>query len=301
MTGASWILRLRLPAPAVPAFDRALMPFGAVTSFAESEDDAGFWQVDLHCPALPDAGLLAETLASAARAAGVETPDPRLAAVPPRDWVSESRAGIQPILAGRFFIHESDYAGPVPPGRIRLRVDAGLAFGTGAHATTEGCLLALDRLGRERRFRRPLDLGCGSGVLGLAMARMWGVTVTASDIDPIAVAVARTNAARNGVGRAGPGPALRAVRGAGFGVASVRAGAPYDVIVANILARPLRDMATDLSAALAPGGRAVLSGFLVRDEAALIAAYRPRGLALVRRLRRRGWSVLTFRRPGGRR
>jgi len=297
VTDTSWVLRLRLSAPAVSAFDRALAPFGAVTAFAESEDDAGPWHVDLHCPALPEPDALAERLRRAAREAGVETPDARLVAVPPRDWVTESRAGVEPIVAGRFFVHESDFAGPVPPGRIRLRIDAGRAFGTGAHATTEGCLLALDRLGKGRRFRRPLDLGCGSGVLGLAMARMWGVTVTASDIDPVAVAVARTNAARNGVGRAGPGPALRAVPGDGPAVPSVRAGAPYDVIVANILARPLRAMATDLAAALAPGGRAVLSGFHARDEAALIAAYRARGLALDRRLRRRDWSVLTLRRP----
>ncbi|MHA1568139.1 MAG: 50S ribosomal protein L11 methyltransferase [Alphaproteobacteria bacterium] len=289
-------MRLLLPAAAVGAFERALAPFGAVYAIAEdTEDRSGPRRVDLHSLAPPDAALLVARLDAAADAAGIDVPEPRVVALPARDWVAESRARAVPIEAGRFFVHETDYPGRVPPGRIGLRIDAGRAFGTGAHATTKGCLLAIDRLAKARRFAHPLDLGCGTGVLALAMARVWAAAVTASDIDPVAVGIARRNAAHNGIARAPTGPGLRAAVGDGFRLSAVRAGAPYDLIVANILARPLRGMATDLAGALAPGGVAVLSGFYPRDEPALIAAYRARGLALNWRLRLDGWSVVVLR------
>ncbi len=204
-----------------------------------------------------------------------------------RDWIAQSLAGLPPIAAGRFFVAGAHGLDRAPRAAIRLHIEAGQAFGTGHHETTFSCLLALDILARRRRFRHVLDLGCGTGVLAMAAAKLWRRNVMASDIDPLAMRVARENARRNGLAAH-----VRPVTAAGFGHPDIAAAAPYDLVLANILARPLMRLAKPMARHLAPGGYVILSGLLRGQEAAVRSAYRSQGLFLARRFLRNEWSTL---------
>jgi ribosomal protein L11 methyltransferase len=207
--------------------------------------------------------------------------------LPPHDWVAASDAAFPPFNVGRFYIRGSHESGAIPPGMIGLCIDAATAFGSGEHATTEGCLLAIDDLAKRNRFKRPLDMGCGTGILAFAIARRMGQRVVAADIDPESVRVARANTKINGLnGR------VRTLLSDGYANPAVSAGGSYDLIVANILARPLCEMAGDLARHLAPNGTAVLSGLLNRQEAQVLAAHRARGLRLTARIRVGVWPTL---------
>jgi ribosomal protein L11 methyltransferase len=202
-----------------------------------------------------------------------------------RDWLAENRRAFPPQRIGRFLVHGSHWRDKPPPGSIAIEIDAASAFGTGEHPSTRGCLLALDRLAKRRRFRRVRDIGAGSGILAIAAAKRLRRPVAASDIDPVAVAVARHHTRRNGLAQL---VRLECANGAGD-------GGNYDLVFANILARPLMLMARDLARIVAPGGRAVLSGLLRRQEAGVLAAYRARRLSLAFRLVIDGWSILVLR------
>ncbi len=208
-----------------------------------------------------------------------------------RDWVSESQRDNPPIRTRRFHLHGSHVVRHPAPSVIDLIVDAGLAFGTGRHESTLGCLIMLERLARGWRLRRPVDLGCGSGVLALAIARLWRCPVVAVDIDCIAVDITNANARRNCLGRW-----ITAVHA--DGLTGRRLGGPgrHDLIVANILARPLVGMAKDVAAALTDGGHLILSGLLSTQEAMVRSAYRRRGARLAGRVVLSGWSTLHLRR-----
>lgn len=211
-------------------------------------------------------------------------------ALPDIDWVKKSLADLPPIRAGRFFVaggHDMDKA---PGGGIALQIEAAQAFGTGSHPTTKGCLLVLDALAKKGAFVRPLDLGTGSGILAFAMAKMWHTRIVASDIDPISVATACDYARLNHVQNL-----VRFITADGFGNPTLRAGAPYDLIVANILAGPLVKLAGAISRHLMPGGVLVLSGLLAHQEPYVRAAYRANGLVLVSRRIIDGWATLTLR------
>jgi ribosomal protein L11 methyltransferase len=216
-----------------------------------------------------------------------------VALVPDRDWVKLSQEGLQPVRAGRFFVYGAHDRGTVPPGVIPLRIDAGLAFGTGHHESTALCLALLSDLARRRRFHRALDLGCGTGVLAIAMLRLWKGCVLAADIDPLAIAVARDNARINGAGTR-----IRAITADGLTHPVLRNAAPFDLIVANILAGPLTRLAPAIAGALLPAGVVVLSGLLRWQENLLISYYRPHGLKLSARVREGPWSALLLERPG---
>ena len=211
------------------------------------------------------------------------------------DWVTLSQAGLPPIRAGRFTVHTPTY--PPDPDRINFEIDAGLAFGTGQHATTSGCLAALDRLEREgARFTNIADVGTGTGLLAFAALKLWpAARGIATDIDPIAVNVARDNAAINGipVGH-GAGELLLAVA-EGMDSPMLAARAPFDLIIANILAGPLIELASDFATALAPGGTILLAGLLDSQADAVAKAYKKRKLTIADR----GfgeWPVLLCRR-----
>jgi ribosomal protein L11 methyltransferase len=210
------------------------------------------------------------------------------------DWVTMSQAGLQPIRAGRFFVHTPTYRSR-PPGTIAFEIDASLAFGTGQHATTSGCLEALDRLEREgARFANIADIGTGTGLLAFAALALWpGARCIATDIDAVAIEVARENAAINRVKTGhGPGELLLAVAD-GMDSPLLAARAPFDLIVANILAGPLIEMASDFVGALTPGGTVILAGLLDTQAGAVIAAYEKLGLTV----RDRGsgeWPVLVL-------
>lgn len=296
-----WRVRFIIPAEAVEAFETAVEPlFESFVCFlvdAEGPHD-GLWQVDAYAPAKPDMGALQSGMALAARVAGIPEPELTIDHEAPRNWLAENLQAFPPIRAGRYFVHGSHISDPAPYGSVPLLVDAATAFGSGEHQSTYGCLLALDAMARRRHplrvgRGRALDMGCGSGILALAMARTWKVPVTATDIDEESVRVTRLNARINGVA-----DLIDSFPGDGFKTRRVWESAPYDVICANILARPLCSMAKDLSAALAPGGRVVLAGLLTRQEQMVLAAYQMQGLRLERRIRLAPWSTLVLRRGG---
>lgn len=245
------------------------------------------WMVDAYYEDMPDRATIAEVIEGAltgsSRALTLEE-------VPDENWVAVSQAGLPPVAAGRFVIHGShDRA----IGRLRrnaIEIDAGEAFGTAHHATTLGCLHAIDRLTRQRRFRRILDLGCGSGVLAIAAARVLpDAVVTASDFDPEAVRVASENVRKNALsGR------IQVVTSLGLAHPLLRRRAPYDLLIANILAEPLIALAPRLAGVVPPRGIIVLSGILQSQGAAVLAAYRASGFARIQVDRLNGWVILTL-------
>jgi ribosomal protein L11 methyltransferase len=261
---------------------------GAVSAF-ETAEDAALWRVEAY-PRMPVLSAALEVrLALAAAACGgrlLQIVEERL---PERDWLAENRRAFPPLRIGRFFVHGSHWQARTPAGAIAIEIDAATAFGTGEHPSTRGCLVALDSLARRRRFRRPLDIGTGSGILAIAAAKRLRRRVVASDVDCAAVRVASHHVRRNGLaGR------VRVVCAPGYRSRAVR-GSDYDLIFANILARPLALMARDLGRAIAPGGVAILAGLLRRQEALVAAAHRAQGLSLERRIVIDGWSTLILR------
>jgi ribosomal protein L11 methyltransferase len=198
------------------------------------------------------------------------------------------------VRAGRFFVYGAHDAGAVPAGVIPIRIEAGLAFGTGHHETTALCLQALSRLAKQRRFDHVLDLGCGTGVLAMAAAKLWRQIVLATDIDPVAVEVARENARANRVA-----PLVRAAVADGLTHPAIARMAPFDLVLANILAMPLAQLAPALSAGVAPRGVAVLSGLLRNQENFVLSFYRVQGLKLREALRDGPWSALVLERGRG--
>ncbi len=223
------------------------------------------------------------------------TGEPKVEELGEADWVTMSQSGLQPIRAGRFFVHTPTYPSH-PPGTIPFEIDASLAFGTGQHATTSGCLAALDRLEREgARFVNVTDIGTGTGVLAFAALALWPeAKCIATDIDPVAIDVARDNAAINGVklGHA-PGELLLAVAD-GMDSPMLAARAPFDLLIANILAGPLIDLAPTFATSLAPGGTVILAGLLDPQAEGVIRAYEDQGLSLADRGSGE-WPVLVLR------
>jgi ribosomal protein L11 methyltransferase len=231
---------------------------------------------------MPDGDLLS-------RLAGHEA---RVIILPDADWIKLSQEGLPPVRAGRFFVYGAHDAGKVPPAVIALRIEAGMAFGTGHHETTALCLALLSDLAKRRRFARVLDLGCGTGLLAIGAAKLWKRRVIASDIDPNTIAVARENALANGVA-----PLIRAVTADGLTHPAIAKAAPFDLIMANILAGPLTRLAPAIARALAPGGMLVLSGLMVWQENLVLSFYRPHGLVLRARRRDGAWSALILHKP----
>jgi ribosomal protein L11 methyltransferase len=213
-------------------------------------------------------------------------------ALPDQDWIKASQEGLAPVRAGRFFVYGAHAAGQVPPAAIAMRIEAGLAFGTGHHETTALCLSVLSDLAKRRTFSRVLDLGCGTGLLAIGAAKLWRRTVIASDIDPVAIDVTRQNARSNGTS-----PLVQAVTADGLTHSAIRARAPFDLIVANILASPLTRLAPAISRSLAKGGVLVLSGLLRNQENLVVSFYTPHGLILRVRRRDGPWSALVLARP----
>jgi ribosomal protein L11 methyltransferase len=285
-------LAVEVPEAALEAFEAALGAVCASIGFFRDED-AGTWSIEGVKPIGAKEAELASALALAAGLTGFE-PTLKRAPTPSEDWLARSYASFPEQLIGeRFAVRGTHLHGPAAPGRIALRLDAGLAFGSGEHGSTRGCVRALEIVTRSRPPRRILDLGTGSGVLALAAARLLHQRVLATDIEPWAVRLARRNAVANGVA------ALVRVRLAdGWDSRFIKAGAPYDLVLANILARPLALMARKLATRLAPGGRAILSGLLREQVQAVLGAHRRHGLVKDFALSEGQWATLVVRRPG---
>lgn len=291
--GTVWRLSTVASGAAVSAVEAALDPFCTALTLFETADGSGVWRLEGFAEAEPDPALLRAAMAEMAAIQGVTAPEIAIEAVAPRDWVAENLETFPPLTVGRYYVYGSHVTQPPPPGRIALRVDPGAAFGSGRHESTSGCLAALDRLARRKRFRHMLDMGCGSGILAMAMAKTWTdaeASVLAVDIDARAVGVAADNARLNGVA-----DRVTALAGAGYKAARVRRDGPYDLIVANILARPLCRMATDAARQLERGGYLVLAGFLTRDWRRVYSAHRTQGLVLADRVDVGEWTTLVVR------
>ena len=209
-----------------------------------------------------------------------------------KDWVKASLEGLAPVEAGRFFVHGQHDRARLPANRIGIEIEAALAFGTGHHGTTRGCLLALDFIARQKkRPRKMLDVGTGTGVLAIAAAKALRNRVLASDIDPRAVMVARENARLNSAS-----PWVEFIHAAGLEAHRFRTGGPFDLVLANILLGPLVRLSRPMVLLLAPGARVVLSGLLNSQAQTAVVAYRAQGLVLERRISLEGWTTLVLRR-----
>src|SRR5688572_30700443 len=262
-----------------------------MTSEADPRTDA--WRMDAYFSARPSGEMIAllKSLAPSARG------EPEVAQVADEDWVTLSQQGLEPIRAGRFFVHTPAHRGAAPPGAIALEIDAGRAFGTGQHETTTGCLIALSRLkDGGASFSDIVDLGTGTGLLAFAALKLWpAARAAASDVDPVAIEVGEENAAINGIGAGRTRGRLELLVAEGMDHPRLRARAPFDLVIANILAGPLIGLAPSVAAAIAPGGRLILAGLLDHQAPAVAAAYRRQGMMLTGRVERGEWPTLVMR------
>ena len=265
--------------------------FDGEAAVAAFERPDGRWDVTVHFADAPDRALLHELVTNAA--SGEIAATLTFDTVEARDWVKASLEDLVPVPAGRFVVHGAHDRDRVPANKLAIEIEAALAFGTGHHGTTRGCLLLLDHVLKAYQPRRVLDLGTGTGVLGIAAAKALKIGVLASDIDLPSVRVAQENARLNETGNL-----VRVIRASGFSAADFARRRPFDLVLANILANPLRQLATPMARHLAPRALVILSGLLTHQAPAVIAAYRARGLVPLRHLRIEGWSSLLLRKGG---
>ncbi len=233
---------------------------------------------------------LSNAICLAAAANGLPEPELRIEALADTDWLAQLQQDFPPFRLGCFYLYGSHHVPRPGDGPVRLLVNAGTAFGSGEHPTTQGCLLAMQALARKRTIGSVIDMGCGSGILSLAAAKLWRARVIAVDIDAEAARVTLANARLNGVARL-----IRAGAGNGYAAPILSRAVPVDLVVSNIVARPLKRMAPRLARALKPGGHAILSGLLEKQEAGILAAHRAQGLRLVARHPIGEWRTLVLR------
>lgn len=277
----------REAAEALGAALETLEPAPSGVGVFEIEDGSGLWEVGSYFDAPPDEVALA--LLAAAHGARPFA----VSELPETDWVAKVRRELSPVRAGRFFVHGAHDADTVPEGAEALLIEASMAFGTGHHGTTQGCLAALDALARDGVAPSTVaDIGCGTAVLAMAAARLWPeATVIASDIDPVAIEVAAANLAANGLeGR------VVLVEAAGFDHPALEAAAPFDLVLANILKGPLLALAPDMAARTAPGGHVILSGILNEQAEEVAQVYARAGFNLLSSERIVEWTTLCLRR-----
>ena len=252
----------------------------------EVEDGSETWEIGSYFLSAPD-GVLLDLLAAAHGAAPFVVSE-----LPETDWVAHVRRELSPVAAGRFFVYGSHDADKVPAEATPLLIEAAMAFGTGHHGTTLGCLTALDRLERAGlHAKKAVDIGCGTAVLAMAAAKLWPEHVLASDIDPVAVETAAANVVANGLGGR-----VTCLEAAGFDHPDLKAAAPYDLIFANILKAPLIALSPDMGKYCAPAGHVILSGILNEQADEVVEAYIAQGFSLVSRESFGDWTTLVMQR-----
>ncbi|MFU8863182.1 MAG: 50S ribosomal protein L11 methyltransferase [Rhodobacterales bacterium] len=274
----------KTPAEALGEAVETLTPEPEGVGVFEIEDGSGLWEVACYFTDTPDhAGLALLAVIHGAKPFAISE-------LPETDWVAKVKRELSPVVAGRFFVYGSHDADKVPEGVEALLIEAAMAFGTGHHGTTQGCLRALDRLATGGFVGRSVaDIGCGTAVLAMAAARIWPEPVLASDIDEVAVDVARANVSANALeGR------VHCVEATGFDHPDIAAASPFDLVFANILKGPLIDLAPDMAAHLIPGGYAILSGILNEQADEVISVYAENGINLVHREEIGEWTTLTL-------
>lgn len=293
-TLTDYVVRLRIPRCDAVQVEEALLaietPQGppSIAAFAP-EEGADVFDVEAYYSGDVDAEAVAEALNGR---------EYSLEALPAIDWVSQSQSMLPPITAGRFHVYGAHVAASLKPGQVGLWIEANQAFGTGRHETTYGCLMALDWLTKRRRFTRALDLGCGSGVLGLGLAKVQPVPVMMSDMDPVSIDVAIENAELNQVllrQQARRGGGVQMIAATGMGDRRIQAAAKYDLVLANILARPLQDLAKSVTQAARSDAAIVLAGLLDTQEAAVLSRYRAHGWSLQKRFDNKEWPTLVLK------
>lgn len=256
----------------------------ALTASAHENEETGEWIFEATCDSPPDMAAFA---ALAREILGGDVDFAINAIDADADWVSRSLEGLKPVTAGGFYVYGSHDADTAPRGLIPIRIDAAQAFGTGHHETTTGCLEAIQRILRRKKPMRPIDVGTGTGILAIAVAKRRKIPVLASDIDPLAVRITRENARANGVGHL-----IVEVDAAGLDHTTIQGNAPYDLIIANILAGPLVTLSPDIGRIAEKGAAIVLSGLLNTQARRVIAAYGRQGMVLKDRIVRKDWTTL---------
>jgi len=269
---------------AAEAIDADVALEGATYSILEEDEDHDVWRIDAFPTSDEEVAALKTALAGFPELRTV------VETLVDADWLAMALSGLPPVRAGRFFVYGWHDRGRAPPSAVNLRIEAGAAFGTGHHGTTVGCLLAYHDLLKANRYDKVLDVGAGTGLLAIAAARTGSKVAVGTDIDRPSVRISRENAKVNAA-------KARFVHAFGLSNTAVRAAAPYDLVFANILARPLIHLAQDIKGALKPGGTVILSGLLRTQERMVFAAYRSRGFKLVRRLHRDAWAALVLKAP----
>lgn len=262
-------------------FDVALE--GATYSILEEDEDKNIWRIDAFPTTQDESDGINRVLAGFKVKVTTEV-------LADADWLAMALSGLPPVKAGRFFVYGMHDRGRLPASTVNLRIEAGAAFGTGHHGTTVGCLQAYDRLIKARSFKKVLDVGAGTGLLAIAAARTGSKLAVGTDIDRPSVRIARENAKVNQAN-------AKFVHASGLGDRLVADNAPYDLVFANILARPLISLAQDIKRALVPGGTVILSGLLRTQERMVKAAYLSRGFKVVSRIHRDAWATLVLQRP----
>ncbi|MGC6537225.1 MAG: 50S ribosomal protein L11 methyltransferase [Candidatus Puniceispirillaceae bacterium] len=290
----SWSVRLDITGP-TNAYETALEERCGAMALSVSRPylDAPNWIIEAFFDHAPDDGLVAAALQQASDDNIV--PDHDIIAYGKRDWLAENRASFPPLHIGRFWIYGSHVTQQAPAGTKKLQIEAAEAFGSGTHPTTEGCLIALDDLLKKDSFKRKarsvLDLGAGSAILAMAVARLMPyATIIASDIDPVATRTASANRRLNHISA----KQMPCLTSKGFASRKMHHHAPYDVLIANILAGPLKALSAEIAAKLSAEGRLILSGILIAQEPLIIAAFRKEGLIVRRRIHIGEWSALVM-------
>lgn len=274
-----------------PAFEASIEAF--VTGHAIFEvEGTPRWRMTGYTEGPPDEAAVEASVSAAATVAGVSAPEISVTPVVEKDWVAEVEKTLTPIHVPPYYVFGSHIHETPPKNAIAIQVDAGLAFGTGNHETTQGCLMALEAVLADQPPKSPIDIGTGSGILAIAVAKRFNVDVMASDIDPIAIDVARENAVINGVA-----DRISFAVSDGLNDARVMAPAPYDLILANIVANPLIALAPGVSSITDIGGHVILSGILLEQADSVIAAYGEGGLTLKDRIDLGNWTTLILTNP----
>ncbi len=285
------LARLAVPRVALAAVDELATSAGAAL-WADLAGDPDPVPLELTLPPALDATALSEGITAVLEAFGLPPVELTLEDLPEKDWLEEVHRSLPALNAGRFYVYGSHVSDPPPAEAIPLQVEAALAFGSGHHESTQACLEALSDLAESHLVGRVLDMGCGSGILAIAAAKLWPCRVLAADIHAESVLVARENAGLNGV--AGE---VTVIESDGYQAPAIAEAAPYDLILANILAKPLIAFAPALAAHLAPGGLAVLAGLMVQEGEAVREAHKAAGLALQQVRDIGAWRCLVLKRP----